>query len=218
VPVRCCRPPTVVSRWYSCAIDNRQRPAALFALWKGRGFGAAENARLCDRETALMFSNVGPPPAICRPGRVLLLSRRLVDRYQRKRGSPSDVRPHARRSDGARIRDFGRLTFCYASGEGTDGTQPDAQHGRAGVRVPAGRYPATKGIGSKTRWDHNLCNVWVPCILSFARLFPQYATRTETPGLALIPVAGAGCPGLSCLSSTSTGCRPHRKARDEAII
>jgi uncharacterized protein YbjT (DUF2867 family) len=100
------------------------------------------------------------------------------------------------------------LTFCYVSGEGTDGTE----HGRvmwarvkgqtenALLRMPLkaaymfrpGYIQPLKGVRSKTGWYQAIYNVLGPAYPILRRLAPKYVTTTVNVGRAMIQVAANG--------------------------
>src|SRR5258707_96606 len=102
----------------------------------------------------------------------------------------------------------GRLTFCYVSGEGTDGTErgrtmwarvkgktENALLGlpfKAAVMFRPGYIQPLRGLRSKTRWYQALYDVMGPFYPILRRLFPRYVTTTVNIGRAMIHVAATG--------------------------
>ena len=102
----------------------------------------------------------------------------------------------------------GRLTFCYVSGEGTDGTERGrtmwarikGKTENALLRLPfkaafmfrPGYIQPLRGIRSKTRWYQALYDVTGPFYPILRRMFPRYVTTTVNIGRAMIHVAATG--------------------------
>ena len=102
----------------------------------------------------------------------------------------------------------GRLTFCYVSGEGTDGTEcgrtmwarVKGKTENALLRLPLkaafmfrpGYIQPLRGLRSKTRWYQALYDVIGPLYPILRRLFPRYVTTTVNIGRAMIHVAATG--------------------------
>jgi uncharacterized protein YbjT (DUF2867 family) len=103
-----------------------------------------------------------------------------------------------------------RLTFCYVSGEGTDGTERGrtmwarvkGKTENALLRLPfkavfmfrPGYIQPLRGIRSKTRWYQALYDMFGPFYPLVRRLFPKHVTTTVNIGRAMIHVAAAGGP------------------------
>ena len=102
----------------------------------------------------------------------------------------------------------GRLTFCYVSGEGTDGTERGrtmwarikGKTENALLRLPfkaaflfrPGYIQPLRGIRSKTCWYQALYDVTGPFYPILRRMFPRYVTTTVNIGRAMIHVAATG--------------------------
>jgi len=102
----------------------------------------------------------------------------------------------------------GRLTFCYVSGEGTEGTERGrtmwarikGKTENALLRLPfkaafmfrPGYIQPLRGIRSKTRWYQALYDVTGPFYPILRRMFPRYVTTTVNIGRAMIHVAATG--------------------------
>jgi uncharacterized protein YbjT (DUF2867 family) len=101
-----------------------------------------------------------------------------------------------------------RLTFCYVSGEGTDGTERGrsawarikGKTENALLRLPfkaafmfrPGYIQPLRGIRSKTRWYQVLYDVLGPFYPFLRLLFPRSTTTTVNIGRAMIHVAATG--------------------------
>jgi len=104
----------------------------------------------------------------------------------------------------------GRLTFCYVSGEGTDGSGRrrtgwaaiKGETENALLRLPfkasymfrPGYIQPLKGIRSKTRWYQAVYDAIGPLYPVLRRLLPGYVTTTENIGRAMIHVAANPYP------------------------
>jgi len=100
-----------------------------------------------------------------------------------------------------------RLTFCYVSGEGTDGTERGrmtwarvkgkTENRLLGMAFRAyafrpGYIQPLKGVRSKTRLYQAFYDVLGPLYPLLKRLLPGHVTTTENVGRAMIRVAASG--------------------------
>jgi hypothetical protein len=102
------------------------------------------------------------------------------------------------------------MTFCYISGQGTDGTERGrlmwarvkGRTENALLKLPFKAYmlrpgyiQPLKGVRSKTAWYQAFYNVMGPLYPVVRRVFPGNVTTTVNTGRAMIALALRGYPG-----------------------